>query len=266
MKYKLASLTMAVVLAATATAPAFAQNLAIVNGTAIPKADADFMAKAMEQERNIAPNSKGADEIDKMVRDQLITQELLRQAAQKEGLSSDADVKAQLSLSQSAILARTFVKNFFEKEPVSDAELNTSYEKFKAAQGTKEYEVRHILVTREDTAKQIIAKLAAGQKFADLAKKYSEDVGSATSGGDLGWASLSSYVPEFSDAVQKLQKGKYTKKPVQSKFGWHVIELDGVRPKQIPTLAEVKPKLTQSIREEKLKDLIQNMKDKAKIQ
>ena len=149
---------------------------------------------------------------------------------------------------------------------MTDAEVQARYDQLKKQFGDKEYHARHILVPSEETAKEIIAKLKGGAKFADLAKQYSKDPGSAQNGGDLDWSPANAYVPEFSDALQKLQKGQYSQTPVKTQFGYHVIELDDVRDAQIPALSDVKPQLVQQMKDEKLQGFVEDLEKKAKIQ
>ncbi len=108
--------------------------------------------------------------------------------------------------------------------------------------GDKEYKVRHILVEKEDEAKEIIVALQKGDKFEKLAER-SKDPGSKANGGDLDWNAPGNFVKPFSDAMVKLPKGKFTTQPVQTQFGWHVIEVDDIREAKVPPFDEVKPQL-----------------------
>jgi len=170
-----------------------------------------------------------------------------------------------MELARQTILIRELFADYQKKNPVSDAEAQAEYDKFKAQAGDKEYHARHILVEKEDEAKAIIAKLKAGSKFEDLAKQ-SKDPGSAARGGDLDWAAPASYVKPFSDAMVALQKGQITETPVQSQFGFHVIKLEDVRAAKIPTLEEVKPQISESLQQKKLQAFQQELRKKAKIQ
>ena len=135
-----------------------------------------------------------------------------------------------------------------------------------AANAGKEYRARHILVEKEDEAKAIIASLKKGGKFDEIAKKQSKDPGSGANGGDLDWANAASYVPEFSTALVKLNKGQTTDAPVKSQFGWHVIRLDDVREAQLPKLEEVKPQIAQQLQQQKLGKFQEDLRGKAKIE
>lgn len=264
MALKLARTALALAATVSLTAvslPVLAQNVAVVNGTPVPVKRADAMVREMV--RQGPPNSP---QLQQQVREELVKREILAQEAVRQGLASDADVKAQVELAKQGVLIRALITNFQKTSPVTDADVQARYDQLKKQFGDKEYHARHILVPSEDTAKEIIAKLKAGASFADLAKQYSKDPGSAQNGGDLDWSPANAYVPEFADALQKLQKGQYTQTPVKTSFGYHVIELDDSRDAQIPPLADVKPQLVQQMQEEKLQNFIDGLEKKAKIQ
>jgi len=247
-------------LMAVAAIPAMAQNLAVVNGKPIPSSRADAMVKQMaSQGQTDSPQLRGA------VKEELINREILMQEADKQGLSNNADVKAQMELARQSIVIRSLIGDFIKKHPVGDPEIKAEYDRFKAQTGDKEYHVRHILVETEDQAKAIIAKLKAGTKFEELAKQ-SKDPGSAANGGDLDWATPASFVKPFSDAMVALKKGDITETPVKTQFGYHVIRLDDTRPAKVPTLEEVKPQIVEALQQRKLQAYQDELRKKAKIQ
>ncbi|SFB10351.1 peptidyl-prolyl cis-trans isomerase C [Collimonas sp. OK607] len=250
-----------VVLFAAATLPVMAQNLAVVNGKAIPSSRADMMVKQLSAQGG----QPDTPELRSMVKDELINREVLIQEADKLGLGNNADVKAQADIARQSILIRALVADFVKKNPIKDADIQAEYDKFKATAGDKEYHARHILVENEADAKAIITKLKAGGKFEDLAKQ-SKDPGSAANGGDLGWATPASFVKPFSDALVALKPGQLTDTPIKTQFGYHVIKLEEVRAAKIPTLAEVKPQITEALQQKKLQAYQQELRAKAKIQ
>jgi peptidyl-prolyl cis-trans isomerase C len=258
MSFKPARLLVA--LFAAAAIPALAQNLAVVNGKPIPSSRADMMVKQMA-----AQGQPDSPQLRTMIKEELINREILMQEANKLGLADNQDVKAQLEMARQSIVIRALVADFLKKNPVKDADIQAEYDKFKAQAGDKEYHARHILVDTEDEAKAIIAKLKGGAKFEDLAKQ-SKDTGSAANGGDLDWASPSSFVKPFSDAMVALQKGQITETPVKSQFGYHVIKLEDTRPAKVPALEEVKPQIAESLQQKKWQAYQQQLHDKAKIQ
>ncbi|MFZ6774184.1 peptidyl-prolyl cis-trans isomerase [Undibacterium sp. SXout7W] len=248
-----------VVLLATAL-PAMAQNLAVVNGKAIPSARVDAMVKQLATQ-----GQQDSPQLRAMVKQELINREVLMQEAEKSGIASNPEVKNQLEIARQSLLIRALMVDYVKKNPVSDAEIKAEYDKAKAQAGDKEYHAFHILVEKEDDAKAIISKLKAGAKFEELAKQ-SKDTGSAAKGGDLDWASPATFVPAFSQAMTGLQKGQFTEVPVKTEFGFHVIKLDDVRASKFPSLEEVKPQIIDGLQQQKVQAFQQNLVKKAKIQ
>lgn len=244
-----------------AAAPAFAQNVAIVNGKPVPKSRVDTLAAQLAKAgRPVSPQIQG------QLKDEVIAREVFMQEAQKRGLDGTDDFKAQLELARQTLLIRELFADYQKNNPVSDAEIKSEYDKFVATNGGREYHARHILVEKEDEAKAIIASLKKGAKFEEIAKKQSKDPGSGANGGDLDWANAASYVPEFSAALVKLKKGQTTDAPVKSQFGWHVIRMEDVRQAQLPKLAEVKPQIAQQLQQQKLAKFQEELRGKAKIE
>jgi len=241
--------------------PVFAQNVATVNGKAVPKARMDALAAQLAK----SGRPVGA-EMEGQLREEVIMREIFMQEAQKRGLDTSEDFKTQMELARQGLLIRELLADQQKKNPVSDAEVQAEYDKFVSANGGKEYRARHILVEKEDQAKAIIASLKKGGKFEDIAKKQSKDPGSGANGGDLDWANASSYVPEFSQALIKLNKGQTTDAPVKSQFGWHVIRLDDVRQAQLPKLEDVKPQIAEQLQRQKLAKFQEDLRGKAKVE
>ena len=240
---------------------AWAQNLAIVNGKPVPSSRVEALKQQVERSgRPVTP------EILAQIKEELIAREIFMQEARKRGLETSEDYKAQIELARQSLLIRELFASFQKKNPVTDAEIKAEYDKFVAANGGKEYRARHILVEKEDEAKSLIADIKKGTKFEDLAKKASKDPGSGANGGDLDWANAASYVPEFSNAMIKLEKGQMTDAPVKSQFGFHIIRVDDVREAQLPKLDEVKPQITQQLTQSKLAKYQDDLRAKAKVQ
>lgn len=259
MKFSLSALT-AAVLITTATL-ASAQNVAIVNGKPVPVARLNVLAE------QIAATGRPVDEtIREQLKEEVVLREVFMQEAQKRGVASSQEFKNQMALARETIMIRALFADFQKKNPVTDADLKAEYDQLVAANSGKEYRARHILVEKEDEAKAIIKSLKGGAKFEDIAKKQSKDAGSGANGGDLDWAAASSYVPEFSEAMVKLEKGQLTQEPVKSQFGWHVIRVDDVRQAELPKFEEIKPQIAQQMQQQKLQEFQKNLRDKAKIQ
>lgn len=260
MTFKPARLLLALV--AIASAPAFAQNLAVVNGKAIPSSRADAVVK------QAVAQGQGADtpQLREAVKKDLIAREVLAQEAVKLGLDKSADVKQALENTRQSIVVQALARDYITKHPVADADIKAEYDKFIKTQGDKEYHVRHILTENEADAKAAIAKIKGGAKFEEVAKTASKDSGSAANGGDLDWATPASLPPEFGAAVTALQKGAVTETPVKTQAGYHVIKVDDVRAAKLPTLDEVKPQIQQALAERKLQAFQDELVKKAKIQ
>jgi peptidyl-prolyl cis-trans isomerase C len=254
-------LSAATAVLALMAAPAFAQNLAVVNGKPVPSSRVEVLKQQVERSgRPVTP------EVLAQIKEELVAREIFMQEAKKRGLDATEDYKNQLELARQTILIRELFADFQKKSPVTDADIKAEYDKFVAANGGKEYRARHILVEKEDEAKALIADIKKGAKFEDLAKKASKDPGSGANGGDLDWAAAGSYVPEFSGAMVKLDKGQMTETPVKSQFGFHIIRVDDVREAQLPKLEEVKPQIAQQLQQQKLSGFQESLRAKAKIQ
>jgi peptidyl-prolyl cis-trans isomerase C len=239
---------------------ASAQNIAVVNGKGVPKARLESLMTQYTRQSG----QPRTPELEARMREELVMREIFAQEAERRGVQASADFRAQLDFARQSLLIRELFTDWQKKNPVTDAEVQAEYDKFKGQAGEKEYRARHILVEGEDEAKALIAQIKGGAKFEDLAKKASKDPGSAANGGDLDWAAPGSYVPEFSQAMVALQKGQVTAAPVKSQFGWHVIQLDDVRDAQFPPLEEVKAQLQQRLAEQKMAKYREDLRTKAK--
>ena len=260
MKKQLLLVCAAALMAVTAQS-ALAQNIAIVNGKAVPKARLDALAQQVAKSgRPVTPD------VQAQMREAVIVREIFAQEAEKLGLVGSDDFKSQMEIARQSILITSLIEDFKKKNAVTDAELKTEYDKFSAANGGKEYKARHILVEKEAEAKAIIASLKKGGKFEDIAKKQSKDSGSGANGGDLDWANPSSYVAEFTQAMLKLNKGQMTDAPVKTQFGFHIIRVDDIRNAQLPSFDELKPQIAQQIEQQRLGAYQQGLRDKAKIE
>jgi peptidyl-prolyl cis-trans isomerase C len=235
--------------------------VARVNGVAIPQSRLDFMVQ--QQAARGAPDN---DQTRAMVREELVNREIIAQESAKSGIAKSAEVQNQLDLARQEIVVGAYVRDWVRKHPVSDADIQKEYDKARSQTGDKEYKPRHILVETEDQAKDMIAQLKKGAKFDELASKNSKDSGTKERGGDLDWNVPGVFDKQFSDAMVKLEKGKYTEAPVQTRFGFHVIQLDDVRPVKFPALADVKPRIQQQLVQGKIEELVRGLRAKAKVE
>ena len=226
--------------AAAAPAPAAAPAAAPAGKALYPQAQFDFMLK-----ERLAQGAPDTPELRNAIREELNTRELLVREAKKANMDKNPDIKQQMDLAGQTVLVRAYVADWIKKNPIPDADLKKEYDAIKAQMGDKEYKVKHILVDKEDEAKDIIAQLQKGAKFEDLAKARSKDPGSKDRGGDLDWNAPGGFVKPFSDAMVATPKGKFTATPVQTQFGYHVILVEDVRDAKVPPFDEVKPQLQQ---------------------
>lgn len=257
----LASLMLTAVLALPHAAQAANNSVAVtVNGVAVPAAQAELL----RQER-IARGQPADTLNEQAIREMLVTIESLAQEAVKQGIDKRPQIVAAMELGRKDILGRALIDDYLKSHPLKDEEIKAEYDKLKASGGSKEYHPRHILVSTETEAKNIMAKLKKA-KFEDLAKKYSKDSGSAKNGGDLGWQSPANLVPEFSNAMTKLKKGEVASAPVKSQFGWHIIKMDDVRDMKFPDYEQIKPRIAAQMQQAQVRQFLNDLRAKAKVE
>jgi peptidyl-prolyl cis-trans isomerase C len=247
---------------------AFAQDAkpkaAAVKGDAAPKgkdlfspAQFDLMLKQAQ-----AQGQQDTPELRAVVRERLNTIELVVREAKKKGMDKDPAMKAQMDLQAENVLAQAFIGDYQKAHPIPDAVLRKEYDGIKAQMGDKEYKVRHILVEKEDDAKDVIVQLQKGEKFEKLAADRSKDTGSKANGGDLDWNAPANFVKPFSDAMIATPKGKFTATPVQTQFGWHVIMVEDIRDAKVPSFEEVKPQLAQRAQNQAVDQYLKELRAK----
>ena len=240
-----------------------AQNIALVNGKAVPKSRVDTLLKQVSAQA-AAQGQQLPPDLDQRARDKVVLDEIFLQEAEKRGLAASTEYRQQLEIARQALLIQTLFADFQKKNKVSDDDIKSEYDKFKGQSGGTEYRARHILVEKEDEAKALIAQIKGGAKFEDLAKKNSKDPGSGENGSDLDFASPGSYVPEFSQAMVKLKKGEMTEVPVKSQFGFHIIKLEDTREAKFPPIEEVRGQIEQRLTQTKMTAFRDELRAKAK--
>jgi peptidyl-prolyl cis-trans isomerase C len=246
---------------ATTGAPA-APVVATVNGVTLTRPEFDIYEKNLlrnEKVQSLTPEQQN------QVLDNLITMQIMAAQGEKDGLENDPDVKANLALLHMRVLADAESQKFVKSTTPSDADLHAEYDTAISQMDKVEYHARHILVATKDQAEQVIKKLKSGAKFEDLAKAQSTDTGSKNNGGDLGWFTTTRMVKPFSDAVKSLKKGEVSP-PVQTQYGWHVIQLEDTRDAAPPPFDQVKPQLTEGVMRKKLQAYVEDLKKQAKIE
>jgi len=234
--------------------------VATVNGVAIPQRRADVLLR--ERAAHGVPDN---EQLHEAIREDLINREVLAQEAARTGFLKNKDLQAELELVRQTVIVQSYIRHGLEKHPVTEDEIKKEYDKAKAATGEKEYKASHILVDTEDEAKLLIAELKKGGKFEELAAR-SKDEGSKAKGGELGWGVPAYYEKAFGDALVKLKKGEITDTPVRTRFGYHVIRLDDVRPVQFPSYDKVKQRIQQQLSQRKLEQLVRSLRAKAKVE
>lgn len=250
------------ILTALAIDPAFAEDksAALVNGVSIPQSRIDLRAKMA-----ISQGQPDSPDLRKTVREEIINLEVMTQEATKLGLNKNEEVVQQIELARQSVLAGAFMQNYARNHQISESQTKQEYEKLKSRLGDKEYNARHILVGSKEEATAIIEQLGKKAKFEKLAEK-SKDAGSAERGGSLDWAVPNNFVQPFANALLKLKKGEYTKEPVETQFGWHVIKLDDTRDLKAPPFEEVKAQIQQSLYQQAIQKEINDLRAKSKIE
>ncbi len=236
-------------------------QVAKVNGVEIPQARLDTILKMRAVGKQ--PDSP---EIRTALRDTLINQEVVAQEAIKRGLQKNPEVAAQLELQRQETLVNAFVQDYIKANPVADDAARKEYERIKPTIPSKEFKARHILLEKEEEAKDVIAQIKKGTNFEKLAAEKSKDSGSKVRGGDLDWAPAGRYVKPFGDALSRMKKGQLTDTAVQTEFGFHVIRLDDERAVKVPTLEEAKPQIQQMLQGQQVQKMLAELRAKAKVE
>jgi peptidyl-prolyl cis-trans isomerase C len=217
--------------------------LVTVNGKPISQKLYESYAQAVARKSlaEISPDDQAK------IKENLVRTELIAQQAEKEGLAADPEVATRLELARLELLQQAAAQKYLKEHTPTEAELRAEFDTQITSAPLVEYQARHILVSSEDVAQKIIEQLKAGNDFATLAKRLSSHKESAARGGDLGWFGPRDMDPQFTNAVALLKKGDFTRTPVQTSFGWHVIKLDNSRDRTPPTYEDVKERLTQIV-------------------
>jgi peptidyl-prolyl cis-trans isomerase C len=247
---------------AVADQPSAPAAVATVNGAAISRPEYDFYTKSLLQGK---PATDLTSDQKNQILDEMISMRLVADQGMKDGLEKDPDVAASLDVARMRLVADAESQKYLKGKEPTDQELHAEYDSAVAAMDKTEYRARHILVANKDQADQIIKRLKGGAKFEDLAKAQSID-NSKTSGGELGWFNLTGMVKPFGDAVNGLKKGEFTQQPVQTQFGWHVIELEDTRPVNPPPFDQVKQRLVTRLIQKRLQAYVEGLKKNAKIE
>jgi peptidyl-prolyl cis-trans isomerase C len=244
-----------VLMIATNMAVAQAETALTVNGIDIDSSVVDVYIQSRTQ--------KPANQLTREERDSLIAEisdvYLLTSQPGVEDLMSDARVQAQLEVQKRGLMAQVVVTDFMIRNQATDEEILSEYAKQIEFAPSSDFKARHILVESQSAAIDIVSQLDSGADFIELAKSSSTGP-SGPNGGDLGWFSPNQMVKEFSDAVAELENGGYTKTPVQTQFGWHVILREDSRASEPPTLDSVRERIKQQIEQDKLQEYLAELR------
>jgi len=234
--------------------------LAVVNGTNITTATLSKYAKRRGMPKDADPAQQ-----QKAMLDELINRELIYQDAKKQGIDKKPGVLAEIENQRINIVASAMLQEKSSKITISDADLKKEYERFLTENKGKEYKARHILLENEKDAKNIIAELDKGADFIALAKEKSTGP-SGENGGDLGWFKPGAMVKPFTVAVEALEDGKYSKSPVKTQFGWHVILREKSRAMAAPPFDSLKEQIRMRLQNKSVESYIASLRKKAKIE
>ena len=196
---------------------------------------------------------------------ELVNTFILSNSAEGQALAQQPDLAAAIDVSRARLITQALIENTLENSPVTDDEINAVYDEQYAGKTKQEFKARHILVKTEDEAKALIKQLDGGADFAQLAKEHSTGP-SSSAGGDLGWFEKDMMVKPFADAVASMSNGTHSSSPVKTQFGWHIILREDVKDLGAVEVAQVKDDIISSIRTQKLRTLINNLREKAKVE
>lgn len=247
--------------AAPPTAADLEKVVVRVGDTTITEADLKFAAEDFEQELAQVP----ADQRRRILTDVLVDMQLMANAATTDGLDKGPEFAARMAFLKTRALRNAF---FLQKisDTVTDAEIKARYDaELSKAEAPEEVHAFHILVPTKEEAEAIIKELDKGGDFAKLAKEKSQDPGSAEEGGDLGFFTAGQMVKPFEDAAFAMPVGTYTKEPVKSDFGWHVIKVTEKRKQAAPPLDQVAPQIRQLLVREKYDTTMTALRKDSKI-
>ncbi len=246
--------------AASESSSSSSPAVASVDGTPISRDFYEFYIKGVtgKTSSDLSPEQRN-QALDNLIRAQLIAGE-----AMKQGLDKQPDTAQLMQMERLNILEQALSQKFLGGKQPTDDELKAEYDAEIQKMPQEEYHARHILVATQPFADKIVQRLKAGEKFEDLAKAESMD-SSKTNGGDLGWFTLDHMVKPFADAVSQLKVGQYTTEPVQTQYGWHVIQLLGTRPVSPPPFDQVKQRLVQVVEAKKFRAYTDGLLKQAQI-
>jgi len=239
-----------------------AKVVAVVNGTEITE---EVFGLYGEKRVGVRPTEGFPADKRKELLEELINRELIYQDAKKMNLDKNEQVLLQIEEQIHNILTRVRINQLLEESPPSEAMLKAVYQSQIVDPASQEYKARHILLKDVDAANAVIVELNNGASFEKLAKEKSTGP-SASQGGDLGWFAPNQMVKAFSDATAKLKPGNHSTRPVQTRFGWHVIKLEQSRKVDPPPYESVEAQVMKVAQNKIINDFLKKLKSEASIQ
>ncbi|MGC2856754.1 peptidylprolyl isomerase [Novispirillum sp. DQ9] len=238
--------------------------VAVVNGEKIKRSELEAM-KARVGQQIPQLGMMPLEAVFEGLLDRAIDQRLLVAAGKKSGLEKDPDLIEQLEQIRQELIQRAYLQKEVEKR-LTDARLKQAYDQMvKDMPAEDEIKARHILLDSEEAAKDVIAQVQKGGDFAKIAEEKSTGP-SGPRGGDLGWFTKGTMVPEFSDAAFGLKAGEITTTPVKTQFGWHVIKVEDRRKAQPPSFDEAKEDIRAQLAEETVTEVLADLRKGAKVE
>lgn len=263
LKLGLAAAALAGGLALMPTHYAQAQDevVATVNGKDITEADVKLAETEIGSDLGSLPDATKR----RVLIEFLIENQLFAEAAEGDQLGSSPDFDGRMQYWRRRALRDTYFDKSV-KETVTEGDAKKLYEQqVKLLKPEVEVKARHILVESEDKAKEIAEKIVHGADFAQMAKEHSKDPGTKDDGGSLGYFSRGQMVPQFEEAAFKLDTGDVSD-PVQTQFGWHLIQVEDKRERQPPEFEAVKDRLLASMMHRKAQEIAASLRGKAEIE
>ena len=240
--------------------------LAGPDDVAVQVNDATLTERAVAQFAEKAIGRNPANDVEREhVVNEMIGQELWAQQAVKQALDKDPDIQAWIANMRRTLLAAAAIERYQREHPIGDDKLKARYQALIGQSREMEYKARHILLKSREEAVAVISELDKGTDFAELAQQRSTGPSAARSG-DLGWFSPKTMIKPFGDAVSTMKKASYSKEPLQTQFGWHVILLEDSRTRQPPAFEQVKPRLRQMMQQQAVGDRVLQLKEEARIE
>jgi len=222
--------------------------------------------RAFYSERVQQTGGQNTPELQQQAFNEFLNLIVASQEAEKLDLEDTPEVQSALKMQRMMVLSAAALQKLAAEANPTDEELKAAYDDFVEQSKRTEYKARHILVDEKEKAEELIKQLDKnkGKDFETLAKENSLGP-TADKGGDLGWFDSRRMVKPFADAVAELEPGNYTKQPVQTQFGWHVILLEDTRTAEPPTFEEAKPQLEATVRRQKVTEKLNEMREAAKV-